>query len=317
MLARILPRLDAGRLGTARASATTPRSCAAPDGRFVVTTDLHGARSRLPARVVDAVRARLEGRRDQPHRRRGDGRAPDGARRRHRGAARRPPSSLLEGIADGLPRGPRPARARRRSGRRRPLGVVGAHDRGDRVRRPRGSGRDPAVGCAGRRRRRARRGARRRGARASRLLFGEATDATGEPDRERAAALRARHPELVAAQLAPSPPVSAGVAAALAGATAMLDVSDGLARDARRIAEASGVGLDFDSAALGADVAARARRRRRPRPARHVPAARGAARGVRPHRQGRRRRRQALRRLGARGCRGLGSLRRAGTAASG
>ena len=86
------------------------------------------------------------------------------------------------------------------------------------------------------------------------LLFGEATDATGEPDHGRAAALRARHPELIAAQLAPSPPVSAGVAAALAGATAMLDVSDGLARDARRLAEASGVGLDFDSAALGADV---------------------------------------------------------------
>jgi len=34
----------------------------------------------------------------------------------------------------------------------------------------------------------------------------------------------------------------------------MLDVSDGLARDARRIAEASGVGLDFDARALGPDL---------------------------------------------------------------
>ena len=41
--------------------------------------------------------------------------------------------------------------------------------------------------------------------------------------------------------------MSAGVTAAVAGATAMLDVSDGLARDARRLAEASRVGLDFDS----------------------------------------------------------------------
>jgi thiamine-monophosphate kinase len=63
-----------------------------------------------------------------------------------------------------------------------------------------------------------------------------------------------RHPEIVGAQLAPHPPVAAGVAAALAGATSMLDVSDGLARDARRIAEASGVGLDFDGEALGADL---------------------------------------------------------------
>ena len=34
----------------------------------------------------------------------------------------------------------------------------------------------------------------------------------------------------------------------------MLDVSDGLELDARRIAEASGVVLDFDSSALGGDV---------------------------------------------------------------
>jgi len=97
-------------------------------------------------------------------------------------------------------------------------------------------------------------GARGDAARGLALLFAEGTDASGEPDPGRAAEVRARHPELVRAQLAPAPPVAAGVAAALAGATSMLDVSDGLARDARRIAEASGVGLDFDGAALGADL---------------------------------------------------------------
>ena len=35
----------------------------------------------------------------------------------------------------------------------------------------------------------------------------------------------------------------------------MLDLSDGLARDAARIAAASGVGIEFESAALGPDVA--------------------------------------------------------------
>lgn len=48
---------------------------------------------------------------------------------------------------------------------------------------------------------------------------------------------------------APSPPVAAGRAAALAGATAMLDVSDGLLRDAGRIATASGVQLALDDPA--------------------------------------------------------------------
>ncbi|GLI28630.1 thiamine-monophosphate kinase [Agromyces rhizosphaerae] len=84
------------------------------------------------------------------------------------------------------------------------------------------------------------------------LLFAKAVDDEGEPDRARAEAVRAAHADLVEAQLRPHPPVAAGVAAAIAGASAMLDVSDGLARDAARIASASAVNLDFDSAALGA-----------------------------------------------------------------
>lgn len=48
----------------------------------------------------------------------------------------------------------------------------------------------------------------------------------------------------------PEPPLAAGPAAALAGATAMMDISDGLLRDAHRIASASGVGLDLDSHVL-------------------------------------------------------------------
>ncbi|OUM40238.1 thiamine-phosphate kinase [Arthrobacter sedimenti] len=56
--------------------------------------------------------------------------------------------------------------------------------------------------------------------------------------------------ELVAAQLRPCPPLAAGPAAATAGASAMLDISDGLVRDAGRIATASGVRLDLDPALL-------------------------------------------------------------------
>lgn len=50
----------------------------------------------------------------------------------------------------------------------------------------------------------------------------------------------------------PQPPLAAGPAAAVAGASAMLDVSDGLLRDAGRIAAASAVALDFDGQALAA-----------------------------------------------------------------
>lgn len=55
------------------------------------------------------------------------------------------------------------------------------------------------------------------------------------------------------AQLRPQPPIGLGVVAATSGATAMMDVSDGLALDAGRMADASEVTLALDGAALGAD----------------------------------------------------------------
>ncbi len=56
--------------------------------------------------------------------------------------------------------------------------------------------------------------------------------------------------DLVNTQLRPNPPISSGIEAAEAGATAMLDLSDGLARDAARIARASGVSLSIDEKQL-------------------------------------------------------------------
>lgn len=47
-------------------------------------------------------------------------------------------------------------------------------------------------------------------------------------------------------QRRPNPPIKAGVDAAVAGATAMLDISDGLAKDASRIAKASGVTIQIE-----------------------------------------------------------------------
>lgn len=84
------------------------------------------------------------------------------------------------------------------------------------------------------------------------LLFAEGVDAGGEPDADAAAALRTHAAGLLAAQLRPEPPIAAGPAAARAGATAMLDVSDGLAIDAARIAAASAVAVDLDPAAIAA-----------------------------------------------------------------
>ncbi|NYF28144.1 MULTISPECIES: thiamine-phosphate kinase [unclassified Microbacterium] len=68
-------------------------------------------------------------------------------------------------------------------------------------------------------------------------------------------ALAAGESEAVKAQLRPSPPIGLGAVAATAGATAMMDISDGLALDARRMAAASGVTIALDSALLGADPA--------------------------------------------------------------
>ena len=80
---------------------------------------------------------------------------------------------------------------------------------------------------------------------ALRLLF-----ATGEDDVEALAELGRRKGDLLAVQLAPTPPVWAGVVAAEGGASAMLDVSDGLLLDAARIAEASAVVVDLDRPVL-------------------------------------------------------------------
>lgn len=59
-------------------------------------------------------------------------------------------------------------------------------------------------------------------------------------------ALRRRH-------LVPAPPYGQGVVAAVAGAQAMIDVSDGLIADLRHVAQASGVGIDLVTPALAAD----------------------------------------------------------------
>jgi thiamine-monophosphate kinase len=61
-------------------------------------------------------------------------------------------------------------------------------------------------------------------------------------------------PEAVAVHRRPSPPLALGPVAADAGATSMIDLSDGLLRDASRVATASGVCVDLSSAALAGDV---------------------------------------------------------------
>ena len=250
-LARILPRLspgDASLLGAGDDAAVV----AAADGRYVVTTDLlvHGPDFRLAWSTPFELgwKAAATNLTDV---------AAMGARPTALvvaiAAPPTTPAAVLEGIADGL----REGLAALAPG----AGVVGGDLSASTVLTIAVTAFGDLEGRAPVLRSGARvgdvlahAGARGDAARGLALLFAEGTDATGEPDPDRAADVRARHPELVAAQLAPHPPVAAGVVASLAGATSMLDVSDGLARDARRIAEASGVGLDFDGEALGTDL---------------------------------------------------------------
>jgi thiamine-monophosphate kinase len=72
------------------------------------------------------------------------------------------------------------------------------------------------------------------------------------------AGVPAADPDVVRVHRRPEPPLAAGPNAARAGATAMMDVSDGLLRDAARLARASGVVLDLGEPgeALADDLAA-------------------------------------------------------------
>lgn len=63
-------------------------------------------------------------------------------------------------------------------------------------------------------------------------------------------------PDLVATHRRPTPPLAEGPRAAASGAHAMIDLSDGLVRDAGRIAAASGVLIDLDEDALAPHIAA-------------------------------------------------------------
>lgn len=80
------------------------------------------------------------------------------------------------------------------------------------------------------------------------LLFTEASD-DGNAHARTLPELWQHHAEVLASHLAPTPPVPLGVVAA-GSATAMLDVSDSLSLDAERLAQASGVAIQIDSALL-------------------------------------------------------------------
>ncbi|WP_345750522.1 thiamine-phosphate kinase [Microbacterium rhizophilus] len=88
------------------------------------------------------------------------------------------------------------------------------------------------------------------------VLFDRFRDVAGAPVPVDPARLAAGEREALAGQLRPAPPIGLGAMAAVAGAHALMDVSDGLGLDARRMADASGVSIDLDPAALGDDPVA-------------------------------------------------------------
>ncbi len=85
-----------------------------------------------------------------------------------------------------------------------------------------------------------------RAARGLRILFARFRDAADAPVPVDAALLTPAETVELAAQLRPAPPVALGAAAADAGATALMDVSDGLVLDASRMADASNVTILLD-----------------------------------------------------------------------
>jgi len=87
------------------------------------------------------------------------------------------------------------------------------------------------------------------------ILFARFTDAAGTPVRVDPGVLTRAEQDDVVVQLRPRPPIALGPVAAAAGATAMMDVSDGLVLDATRMATASGVTISLESAWLGDDPA--------------------------------------------------------------
>lgn len=83
-------------------------------------------------------------------------------------------------------------------------------------------------------------------------LFVNCADADGTAHSDGLSELRVSYPVELQAQLAPRPPIHHGIIAAQAGATAMMDVSDGLALDAKRMADSSSVQIELSSQQLEA-----------------------------------------------------------------
>jgi thiamine-monophosphate kinase len=79
------------------------------------------------------------------------------------------------------------------------------------------------------------------------IALGLAAAPAGAPEAELSSAERAA---LVARQLDPRPRLAEGLALAAAGATALIDVSDGLGADAGHIASASGIAIELELEAV-------------------------------------------------------------------